>query len=179
MDELEIYNVSLKNIKENETFCFKLADDFFSAVESTDVQGGLIDATLTVTKKTMFFEFLFHLHGSIQVACDRCLELMSLPINTEKTFFVKIGEEYCDNGDDTIVVSSESEELNVAWLLYEMIALAIPIQHKHREGECEKTMEKCLQACLVDETDTSERKNEDKATTDPRWDRLKSILDNN
>ena len=53
MNELGIYNVSLKNIKENETFCFKLADDFFSAVESTDVQGGLIDATLTVTKNNV------------------------------------------------------------------------------------------------------------------------------
>jgi len=179
MENLEIYNVSLKNIKESKTYRYTLADSFFSAVESVDIKSGLINAELTVTKKAMFFEFVFHLQGSIQVVCDRCLELMSLPIEEKKIFSVKLGDDYCDEGDDIIIASYQTEEINVAWLLYEIIALAIPIQHKHNDGECEKTMATYLQKCLVDESISSEQKNGNKETTDPRWDRLKSILDNN
>ncbi len=179
MERLEIYNVSLKNIKESKNYRYKLADDFFSAVESTDIGSGLIDVELTVTKKAMFFEFFFHLHGKVQVICDRCLELMSLPIEEKRTFSVKLGDNYCDEGDDIIIASNQTEDINVAWLLYEMIALAVPIQHKHNDGECEKTMTAYLQKCLVDENYSSEQKIKDKGITDPRWEKLKNILDNN
>ena len=177
MNILENYNISLKNIKEKKTFDFNLTNDFFSAVESAEINIGNIDVILTVTKKALFFEFLFHLKGNIQIACDRCLELMSLPIKVDKTFTVKLGEEYCDEGDDIIIASNQSEEINIAWLLYEMIALEIPIQHKHSDGECEKAMSDILQNCLVDANNALKKEN--KETTDPRWDKLKNILDNN
>ncbi len=122
----------------------------------------------------MFFEFLFQMRGTVEVACDRCLEPMALSIDAEKAFQVKLGDEFCDEGDDIIIVSSADEQLNVAWLMYEIIALQLPIQHMHAEGECESTMADYLQRCLVDENFSDETENN---VTDPRWEGLRNILD--
>ena len=59
MNILENYNISLKNIKEKKTFDFNLTNDFFSAVESAEINIGNIDVILTVTKKHCSLNFCF------------------------------------------------------------------------------------------------------------------------
>ena len=76
-----------------------------------------------------------------------------------------------DDDDDGEMVTVPYDEgvIDLAWHIYEMAALEIPIRHVHPEGQC------------VGESDAelwdggqSERKE-----IDPRWDKLRKILDNN
>jgi uncharacterized metal-binding protein YceD (DUF177 family) len=53
--------------------------------------------------------------------------------------------------------------------MYEFIVLSIPIQHKHKEGDCNKQMESLL----------SNYENQLNEQADPRWDALKSLIKNN
>ena len=105
---------------------------------------------------------------------------------------------HCKNGkrilgrSDEIVVIPEEGEINIAWFLYEFIALSIPIKHVHEPGKCNRTMTKKLRKHTVipieegeegesdeekeplaeDDIDFEENQQE---TTDPRWDILKGL----
>ena len=75
--------------------------------------------------------------------------------------------------------------LNIAWHLYEFIVLAIPIMHTHPDGECNEAMMDKYNQYVVrhidedqDDCETDDVTNESDRT-DPRWDALKNISNNN
>ena len=53
---------------------------------------------------------------------------------------VKFGHEYAEEGDNLIVIPEEEGEINVAWFMYEFIALSVPMKHVHAPGKCNKAM---------------------------------------
>jgi len=108
------------------------------------------------------------------VPCDRCLDEMTLPIETKERILVKIG----DNSDnDEIIAVKENEDFDISWLMYEFIATAIPMQHSHENGQCNKEMMKQINRYIVAEKDDNLTEN-NTTQTDPRWDALKNINDN-
>jgi uncharacterized metal-binding protein YceD (DUF177 family) len=110
---------------------------------------------------------------------------MEQPIETDDRLKVKLGAEYSEI-DDMVVIPEEEGYINVAWFIYEFIALSIPMKHVHAPGKCNKDMvnklSKHLRVSADDEedefdsiVDTDDRPQE----IDPRWNELKKILDNN
>ena len=76
----------------------------------------------------------------------------------------------------------------MAWFLYEFVALNIPMKHVHAPGKCNKAMSARLRkhsAHRSDESDNAEDEVEDDdnilsdeyedTATDPRWDALKKL----
>lgn len=120
-----------------------LDDTFFAALDEELIEHGDLDATLRVTRTSGAFSLEFAVTGEVSTPCDRCLELVSLPIDTVQTLKVKLGSERGDDGD-VITVPADDATLDVAWHLYEVIALAMPIQHVHPEGQCSSEMAKLL-----------------------------------
>jgi uncharacterized metal-binding protein YceD (DUF177 family) len=128
----------------------------------------------------------FHIEGNVIVTCDRCLEEMEQPIESDDLLKVKLGEEFAEIGD-IVVVPEEDGYINVAWFIYEFIALNIPMKHVHAPGKCNKDMvhklSKHLRSAGDDETEEDEGVQEDfevdDREIDPRWNELKKILDNN
>ncbi len=53
---------------------------------------------------------------------------------------VKFGHEYAEEGDNLIVIPEEEGEINVAWFMYEFVALSIPMKHVHAPGKCNKAL---------------------------------------
>ena len=103
---------------------------------------------------------------------------------------VKFGHEYAEEGDNLIVIPEEEGEINVAWFMYEFVALAIPMKHVHAPGKCNKAMTSKLSKHMRTTPDDEmaedtfapeevELMNEEETQVDPRWDELKKILDNN
>lgn len=114
----------------------------------------------------------FNIEGTVKVTCDRCLELMDVPIDAEHCLRARLGEGYDDDGELVTVPESDGK-LNVAWNIYEFAALEIPLRHVHPAGECEGQM-----AGKLDSLYASEEKADDEPVIDPRWNELRKILDN-
>ena len=118
------------------------------------------------------------------VICDRCLDEMEQPIETTDRLKVKLGAEYSEE-DDMVIVPEEEGYINVAWFIYEFIALSIPMKHVHAPGKCNKDMENKLSKHLRVSGDEEEDEDffvesaDEPQTIDPRWNELKKILDNN
>lgn len=181
MNALDSYKVDLTCMRTDRMkYQFKLGHAFFEAVGGTLINDGEADATLDVRRTEDGYAFDFHIRGIVQVPCDRCLDDMDVKIDTERTLTVKIGEEYVDDGD-VITLSSEDAVINVAWIMYEYVALEVPLVHVHEPGHCDAGMIEVLSEHLVDSPadNSKETDGNDGKTIDPRWDKLREMLDNN
>ncbi len=170
---------------------YKLGNQFFTDIDGTEVQKGNVHVALTVKNRGDIFELSFDISGIIQIPCDRCLDDMDYEVSTQERLYVKLGKEYSEENDDVVIIPEEDGEINLAWFLYEFVALTIPLKHVHAPGKCNKAMSFKLRkhtARRVDDeedTDTESGFEEDGEdteednTTDPRWDELKKIIDNN
>ena len=166
---------------------YVLDNDFFVSIDAPEIQKGKLHVDLTVKKSMGVFVLTFHTEGSVVVPCDRCLDDMDILVNTDDELKVKLGAAFSDE-DDIVVVPEEDGYINVAWFMYEFIALSLPMKHVHAPGKRNKAMmgalSKHLRTSADEESYVSELEEEEADTDvereiDPRWNELKKILDNN
>ena len=145
MCSLELFKIDLKGLTEEVTALeWNLDKDFFDALDQTEVEGGALHVSLSIRKASGFFELQFHTVGTVDITCDRCLDLMEQPIETDNQLVVKLGTATPED-DDTVTVDENEGILDTSWFIYEFIALAIPIQHVHAPGKCNPAMTKALE----------------------------------
>ena len=171
MCSLEQFKIDLKGLTEEVTALeWNLNKDFFDALDQTEVEGGALHVSLSIRKASGFFELQFHTVGTIDITCDRCLDLMEQPIETDNQLVVKLGTATPED-DDTVTVDENEGILDTSWFIYEFIALAIPIQHVHAPGKCNPAMTKALEELSADRSGDEESSQ----TVDPRWEKLKDL----
>lgn len=175
MNSLDSLKIDLKGLAEGiNTFDYRLGDDYFGILDEADVKRGDINVRLEVKKTAeRFYEFDFSLNGTVVVPCDRCLDDMDQPIETEGHLVARLGEEYSED-DDVVTVDENEGILDTSWFIYEFIALAIPIKHVHAPGKCNRAM-----IDLMDEySATRSSDGGDDDAIDPRWSALQKIKNN-
>ena len=175
MCSLEQFKIDLKNQKDEvRTLDFDLENQFFSALDGSEVKQGFLHVSVSIRKMIGFYELLFHTEGTVTVTCDRCLDDMSQPIETDNRLVVKLGAAYSEE-DDVITVSEDEGILDMSWPIYEFIVLAIPIKHVHAPGKCNPAMSQVLEELSADRS-SDEVSNQ---PIDPRWSALEKLKINN
>ena len=192
MSKFEQYNIVLKDIStEIHNFEFDLDDVYFKKIDSPEVQKGKVKAKVSVKKILSIYELNFQLDGTIIIPCDRCLDDMELTIRYKEKLQVKFGTTFSEE-DEIVIVPESDGGINIAWFLYEFIVLNIPIKHVHAAGECNKTMVTKLKTHITRkksddddddnslmELDDDDDFSTDETRTDPRWEGLPNITENN
>jgi uncharacterized metal-binding protein YceD (DUF177 family) len=192
LGKFKLYDIDLKNLTPGiHEYDFLLENKFFIDIDGDQVQKGKVNVHLTVNAAaSMIYEMNFQIDGVVMVPCDRCLDDMEVLINTNNRLVVKFGNEYAEESDEVVIVPEEEGSINIAWFLYEFIALAIPMKHVHAPGKCNKAMTSKLKrhsARNVDDEDEIDNAELDEdmslidevqSSTDPRWDGLKGLLEN-
>jgi uncharacterized metal-binding protein YceD (DUF177 family) len=191
MSKFELYNIVLKDISnETQVFEYDLDNAYFKKIDSPEIQKGDVKAKVSVQRKLSTYELQFALEGSVIIPCDRCLDDMTQPIHYKEKLQVKFGNSFSE--EDEIVIVPETEgAINIAWFLYEFIVLNIPLKHVHATGECNKTMVTKLKKHITRQKDDDDDDSSpidfdddddftpDETQTDPRWDSLQNITENN
>ena len=174
MCSLEQFKINLKDLKEGTTTLnFNIGDAWFASLEEDEIKRGNLSVALDVRRTEGYFELDFHTEGTVVIPCDVCLDDMEQAINTDNRLIVKFGEEYSED-DDLITVAEDEGVLDATWLVYEFIALDIPIKHVHAPGKCNAAMIKALE-----EHSATRSSDEDGEAIDPRWsglEKLKTII---
>ncbi|MBQ9076975.1 MAG: DUF177 domain-containing protein [Muribaculaceae bacterium] len=174
-------------------FEYHLGKQFFVDMESADIRGADLNVRLTVNHRNDCYDLAFAIDGEIVLMCDRCLDDMQFPVNAAYHIVVKYGEDYCDDSDDLLVIPESDNYLNVAYMVYDTVSLAIPIKHVHPQGQCNRAMSAMLKKHRARNVDDEDAGLEDgfademdsaddsgsAAATDPRWDELRKLSDNN
>ncbi|MBQ8423404.1 MAG: DUF177 domain-containing protein [Coprobacter sp.] len=174
------YTIPLKSLSDGvHEYTYHLDDNFFAEIDSPEVQKGEADAVVTVRRTGETFELHVTIEGRISIPCDRCLDDMELPVETDDILYVKFGEEYSEESENLIVVPESEGTIDLAWYIFECIALTIPLMHTHAEGECNPEMAAILQShstYVVDDADAAPETDDE--CIDPRWEALKQLKEN-
>lgn len=174
MCSLNTYKIDLNGLKEGTTTLeFHLGNAYFEEIKEVgepEVARGNLLVKLDIQRRGQYFDFDFNIKGTIYVSCDLCLADMEQAIETDDKLVVKFGKEYLE--EDNLVTIDENEgTLNVAWFIYEFIALNIPIKHVHAPGKCDSAMIEVLNKHSA----TRSGEGEDNKAIDSRWRELEKL----
>lgn len=179
MKYLSKYEIAFKGLKEGvHQFEYELDDKFFDMFENSEVKNGSLAAGVVLTKQSTLMIFEFYAKGTVELLCDRCLDVYNQQISCNSKLFVKFGMEDEELSDDVITISRDEFQINVAQYLYEMVILGLPIKRVHpsdKKGnsQCDPEMIAKLGEYLVD-SDISE----EEPIVDERWNELRKIINN-
>lgn len=170
-------------------FEYHLDKQFFTNMESADIHDADLSVKLVVVYNGQFYDLTFTITGEVVLICDRCLDDLHYPIDASYHIVVKYGEDYNDDNDEVLEIPESDNYLNVAYMIYDTVTLAVPIKHVHPLGKCNRQMSAMLKKHrargndedadleneLIDEIDNIDEASEQ--VPDPRWDALRKLSD--
>ncbi len=151
MAELSTYILDLNALKIGDyEYQYTLNDAFFAALDEKEIHGGNLTAKVELAVREQGCNLHLQVAGDVTITCDRCLDDMKQAVEADEALLVKLATQPTDEAtdDDAIYVDPRSGMLDLAWLLYEMIEINLPIVHSHQQGECNPHMEELLQTHL-------------------------------
>jgi uncharacterized metal-binding protein YceD (DUF177 family) len=156
------------------TFEFEINKKFFDLFEESEIKDGELIAAVEIDKSSTHLDLDIKISGKVRVCCDRCLEMFDHPVECENRLLVKFGHEKDESDPEIITLPRDEHDLDLRQYLYEFIHLALPIRRIHPDNAegmstCNPVMLKKLKEHLVEED----------SSTDPRWDELKKLMNDN
>lgn len=156
-------------------FDYEIDKSFFDAFEYSLVKNGALKIKVELDKQETMLLLNFHIFGTIQLNCDKCLTEFAQPIEIKERQIIKFAEDDLESDDlEIIVLNKRESEIDVSELIYEYINVAVPyINNCEQAGQgqsCDPEMIATLEKLASGNAAT-----EDKESEDPRWDALKKL----
>jgi uncharacterized metal-binding protein YceD (DUF177 family) len=158
-------------------FEYQINKAFFESFDYDEFESADIKVSVVFDKKNTMLELNFKHKGTIHVPCDLTNEMFDFPIKGKLKVIVQFGEEYNDDNDELLILPHGEHEINIAQIIYEMIALSIPFRKVHpgvKDGSLDSEALRKLNELRVEEIKEDNTNTED--NIDPRWDKLKQLL---
>lgn len=134
--------VNLRQVERDDAHLhFHLNDTFFRALEQDEILGGSVEVDVVVRFGAAdTFTFSYTLSGQVSVPCDRCLDpvLLSVEVNDRLKVAYRDNDEAIDA--DLTVIPYSQLNYDMAWDIYELLLLNLPLQRIHSSGECNADM---------------------------------------
>ena len=172
LKSLRNYSIPFTGLKLGKhQFEYLITDAFFEEYEYSLVKKANLNCQVELEKQETMIILNFHISGTIDANCDRCLSQYPQQVEIREQQVAKFSEEALEEDEDLIILTKNDHEINIAGLLYEYINVALPfITVCNDEGNtsfCDKEMLDSLNK-LTANTEKTEQ-------TDPRWEALKKF----
>ena len=175
MRKLKDYTIPFVGLKLGKhQFEYEIDNEFFEHFEYDEFNSAKVKVDLLLEKKTTLLELTFKASGTVNVFCDLTNEPYDQPINSELILVIKFGDSYNDENEDLLILPHGEYEVNVAQYIYELIVLAVPSKRIHPGVE-----DGSLQSDVLDkleELSPKEKEIKEEEDIDPRWNKLKNLL---
>lgn len=175
-------------------FEFMLDEELLADFEYAPIDYAKVKVDLKLFKTDSMYDLKFDFKGIVKVGCDTCAEDIGLPVKEKFNLMMKLSE--ANNFDDTeiIYIARTEIEFDLKQYLYESLLLSLPqkkncdnlpepkpcnqdvlsklaqivVEEKERKSEIERERE--IEREIEEPTDES------RDAADPRWDKLKDLL---
>ena len=122
-------------------FFLHAGKEFFDSFDNEEIFAADLQIRVLVEKSGRYIGVDCDIEGVVTVECDRCLDMLDMPIDTQVRLSVKFGEEEAheigQEGEREVVFVKEDEaELDMSQIVYDYACLALPVQRAHDPGEC-------------------------------------------
>ncbi|MFK7937671.1 MAG: DUF177 domain-containing protein [Saprospiraceae bacterium] len=157
------------------TYDFQLDKEFFTHFENSQITSGSIKVRTYFDKREDMYVFTFDWQGTTQSVCDRCLTDIQLPLKGAEQLVVKFAEVEREEVD-VIYIPMDTSHFNVARYIYEYVSLSLPLIKVY---DCEEDENPPCDDEMLDRLYADEQSDEKETTTNPIWDVLKDLNNNN
>lgn len=164
---------------------FEIGDSFFQNFEDNEiVRKGKLTTRVIMDKGANLIELDFHISGTVQLTCDRSLEVFDYPLELTETMIYKYGAEEKEIDENAYMITKDTPSINVAQLIYEFILLALPAKKIHPDYRNElddADLEVEGGYVYIDDEQETEPSSdtptpeEETKPVDPRWEQLMKL----
>ena len=173
MKALRQYDIHIFKLSNSEhDYEFDISDSFFELFDSEYISKGQLKAFVTLQKSDSMIQMTFNIEGTIELTCDRSLDLFDHPLEIKRNMIYKFGEEEKELSEDVYVIHKDTQTMNIADILFEFIGLEVPMKKLHPRFVVEDNDED-FEMIYSSEEETEEQDEEE--TIDPRWAALKDL----
>ncbi|MBC6365970.1 DUF177 domain-containing protein [Algoriphagus sp. AK58] len=163
---------------------FEIGDDFFQSFEDNEIlEKGKLTVRVIMEKGVNLIELTFLINGTVELTCDRSLEVFDHPLNISEKMIYKYGSEEQEIDENVYMITRDTPSINVAQLIYEFILLALPAKKIHPDYRNELDDEEDYDTeggyIYLDNESENEvftkddgPKDEESKPIDPRWEKL-------
>lgn len=168
------YKIPFKGLDNgSHQFKFNVDDKFFVQFEESDIKQGKLVVDIELIKRSTGLEVFFDISGIVVALCDRCLDDLDCTIKYNGKIFFEFGSQNEEISDELVMLSQSEDNLELDSYIYEFINLSLPIQKFHPDDKdgyslCNPDMLTKLDNIVVN--------NDDKKIDDPRWDKLRDLI---
>ena len=172
MKELKEFCIPFSSLKLGPNFFdFEIDKSFFDIFNYSRYSSCNISLNLEFRKENLLIDLRFNYSGHCEVFCDRCLDLVKVPISNKFNCLIKfLKQEQEVIKDDIVYLPEESFEYNIGQLFYEYFLVNFPKRVIHKENQCNSKQIKLMQEYSQKQIRTEE---------DPRWNILKRLKSEN
>lgn len=158
-------------------FEYVLDGGFFKGFENEELQDGKVDFAVNLEKKERLLMIKFTWKGTVKSICDRCLGELEVPVEGEQTLCVKFSDTDTSEDENVVYLPEDAYQIDLAQWMYEFVAVSMPMQRVHPEGECDPEMLKYISEEADEQENEDEVRENKNGETDPRWDALKQLME--
>ena len=170
-----LFTIPVSGIKDgHHVFEFEITKEFFDLFDESEIKEGELAAVVNVEKNSSHLDLDISISGKVRTCCDRCLGMFDYPVECVNRLLVKFGHDKDEIDPDIITIPRDEFELDLKQYIYEFVYLALPIRRIHPDNAdgsstCDPVMLQKLNEHLVEGEDVN----------DPRWDKLRKLINDN
>ena len=122
-------------------FFLHAGKEFFDSFDNEEIFDADLQIRVLVEKSGRYIGVDCDIEGEVTVECDRCLDMLDMPVDTQVSLSVKFGDEQTselgqDREREVIFVKEDESELDMSQIVYDYVCLALPMQRTHGPGRC-------------------------------------------
>lgn len=174
--KLTDYNIDIYKLP-NKVYQYQhqIDQNFFKYFENSLVEQGSLLSEVTLDKQETLITIDFHITGTVELECDRSLEKFDYPIAVHEKLLFQYGAEEQELTEEIVIITRNTQTINVAQYIYEFIGLAIPMKKIHPKYA--KDDNPFLEGEIVYTSNHTQDQEDDSSDDqiDPRWDILKKL----
>lgn len=141
MEASKQYTIAYKGLGNgSHDFEFRVSGELFREFENSEIKDGECDVQVRLERADSMLTLDVVIEGDVVVACDRCLEDCTVPIDFEGQLLVKFSDEVEEYDGEVMWLLPVESEIDLMQYIYESIVLSLPYQRVHPEGECDPVM---------------------------------------
>jgi uncharacterized metal-binding protein YceD (DUF177 family) len=172
--DIDIYKLANKQYK----YQYHIDKSFFEHFENSPLEKANLNVEVTLDKQDSLITALFDVNGTIELECDRSLEKFDRPVEIHERIIYQYGEAEQELSDDIVMITNNTQSINIAQYLYEFVNLSVPMRKIHPKYAEEDNPFVDGEIIFSSSTAESAEKNEEEGNdepVDPRWNILKNL----
>jgi uncharacterized metal-binding protein YceD (DUF177 family) len=180
VNELRHYEIPIFGLENKRyEYDFESGDAFFGGLEQEMIEKGTVHTHLILNKSETMIRLDFQIKGTVELTCDRSLDLYDEAIDIERLLLLKFSDHNEELTDEIELIERNTHNINVARYIFEFIATSLPMKklHPRFREEDEQDGEDESEGKVIYTSETNDESTDD-GPIDPRWAALRKLSDN-